>query len=65
MKKEFSVVDVEVFARKVELLCDHIIRGAEYTDDRNAVQRLREEAADLQTADIRGSLLKGLSEILS
>jgi len=65
VKKEFSVVDVEVFARKVELLCDHIIRGAEHTDDRNAVQRLREEAADLQTADIKGSLLRGLAEVLS
>lgn len=40
---------IKKFATKVERLCDRLVEGMEHGPDRNAIDALREEAADIST----------------
>lgn len=62
----FEEAEVKRFAERVERLCDFLAEKASHGDDRNAIDELREEAANMQFADIKpgDAALRGIAEVL-
>jgi hypothetical protein len=62
--KEITPEGIKDFARRVEALCNHLRDDVPHSEDRDALDRLRDQAADLQFAPIKEAAISGLADVL-